>query len=237
MPELQPNFLTVGADGTIGASFPGGAVIPALNDTQYFNNPAVDPDVSIQWQRTTDGARVAMIIAGNEPVPGPATDATLSLFAFDPDDPPDNPTNGDFANLQLGALNSFPAANEPPLIAALTRRAGALQDRLILDGIGRSSYAQIGQVFPPIRLELWCFSSTLTWGVAGTYSNVQVYGGLPFTPTGCAITMEGAGDVIAVGTWPPAFPAGQIRVLAKTVSGAAIGPGNALIHVAAWRIV
>lgn len=234
MPDLQPNFLTVNSDGSIGASFPGGAVIPALADTQYFNNPAVNPDVSIQWERTTDGARVAMIIAGNEPVPGPATDATLSLFAFDPDDPPDNPTNGDFANLQLAALNSFPVANEPPLIAALTRRSGALQDRLILDGIGRSSFIQNRPIFPPEKLETYFLATTLTWGVASTHSNVQGYS-MPWSPTGAIIGAEVAGDIICVSAWPP-VGANPMFIRGCTVNHAVIGPGNANIFILAWRL-
>lgn len=66
--SVTPNFLTVNADGTVGATFSGiikakGVSLPPKADPAVAPGPANQ----VSWQRTSDGASVAIITAWDRP--------------------------------------------------------------------------------------------------------------------------------------------------------------------------
>jgi hypothetical protein len=75
---ISPNFLTINPDGTVGATFTGlinaqGLILPSYPETTLPAKGAYE----IQWQRSSDGAQVAHIIAGDLPA-NQTNDLTIS---------------------------------------------------------------------------------------------------------------------------------------------------------------
>lgn len=173
--NLQPNVLTVNADGTIGATLTGklnaeGIVFPA---GAGLTNRAEE----IDWTRTTDGALVARIAGAYRPG---APDGQLVLEADNPDNP--GPL---YARLLLETMQDGSASS----IAAQIDGNPA---RTLLDGSDQSDWLQLATTSAQ---KLAFIVATYAWGT-GNPQFVR----FP-NPPGLTTLQGFVGTAMALTTW------------------------------------
>lgn len=158
--SLQPNYLTVAADGSVGASFTGRVHAEGL-DLDANTDPANFPDVdSIRWIHTTDGFVVARDIGGisggaaynNKFSYGAGQDAQVNLIARSQESPTYQ------AGLFLDS-NAAAGAGSRATIRATAVATGS-PAVTVLDDQGASNFLQLAAGTKLLRLTLGSVDST-----------------------------------------------------------------------------
>lgn len=127
MPKSVPNYLSVAADGSVGAIFPGGVQMPEGGG----GVGGVPPESqSIRWVRDSTGAMVANIYAASNGGSGPSYMVVKSAVA----------------DTYSGTLQLI--AEQGALQAATVNAQAGGQIKTIIDSNGFSSFAKKGAVGP-----------------------------------------------------------------------------------------
>lgn len=203
---LSPNYLTLNADGSVGATFSGlinaaqGVTIPSSASKTSIN--------AIQWIRASDGAAVATIDGQN---PNPASGTSLELVAEGPD-------RNKVARLTLNGNN--PGAQQ----SSVSVNAGAIA-KTLLAADGTSDYVQLAGGTSKLLLQGADIGVNLTAGAVGapaaTNFTCAALGGINF-PNACLAVV---GTVRAGAAWPSYYgfqpgPGGTVNVfLSSAASG------------------
>lgn len=146
---LQPNYLTVNADGTVGADFTGkinaqGLILPTAS------SPPATAQSRVQWNRQSDNSMVAWI-------DGLSFDSDLVVEL----DLVAQPPAGAFDS-QVEMFANDAAGNEQVVLQLLQQGSGGGNSGLfaqafgqavtLIDDLGRSSFLQLGQGSATLRL-------------------------------------------------------------------------------------
>lgn len=194
--SVTPNFLTINADGTVGATFSGiikakGVSLPPKAD------PAVAPGPANQvtWQRTSDGASVAIVTAWDRPgVP----DAGIQIYGGAKSDLSAAETNTYAELIAAGqsSANLIVAGTDTSLssgasVSASAGQLGGQGNVLIISQDNRSSFIQDPSVIglPGLAVKRYLGDFALEYANASAAS----YGpgiGNPFNSTGIVVAFD-----------------------------------------------
>jgi hypothetical protein len=197
--SIQPSYLTISPDGTVGANFTGLVHAQGLNlDAGTSSTPPAQD--KIRWLRVTDGAVIAEIAAYDlsdiQPDP-PHADASIILRAqaLDPQSKVSsnveviNSTGGLIA--ALGVTDQTASGQTRAAQAIVYTNAGTRQVATILDNNGDSSFINVAG---PIAKTAIDFGSTpFTWPGGTNPYIFTIDHQLGRAPTAVLVSGESAG--------------------------------------------
>lgn len=196
-----PNYLTVGADGTVGAVFPGGVTIPA------GTNLTPPDERKIRWLRDTDGALVAQIIGWTA---GTAAEQQHSAVA---------PGGVSRAQLTLDVDDSA-AVGSQAIAQAVAVGANSVAHRAtIIDDTDRSSFARLGAGVSQRLFSL----GAVTTALAAGWNTVDVPMDLLSPPAAGSFVWDGG--VLGVA------PAGANTITSHQILSFLLGPPRVRVNV------
>lgn len=125
MPKLSANYLTVNPDGTVGAQFTGGLILPVPVGAGATST------TSVTWTRSEDGGQVAQIRV-ERTLAAPARNTMYQRIV--------SPNGAESAEIDLLAMDApFAPGGEKSSVQAFASAAVAT----ILDSKGQSSFLQL----------------------------------------------------------------------------------------------
>lgn len=205
MPRGAPTYLTIGADGSIGADFTGHISAQGV-DLTASNTASIPNDNKITWRRSSNGAYVASIAASRD-VDGSGLLSGLLLNAQSESFP------NNHASLILAGINGGAGPGQVRVDAQ--NNAGPVSQRTVIDGDGKSNFLQVGGAPGLSGVGI----GTLTWTAAGVFGDFLAVGpggavtGIvataDATTTGQPVTVRSLPAFGAIeGATPVAVPAG-----------------------------
>lgn len=208
-----PNYLTIGADGSVSGTFPGGVEVP----TSTLSTPLAGR--AVRFVKPDGG------IAGFSQLYIPLTDNYLKIDqAQDPTDP---------ANRYAGITEQLlPAPTSRADVLARARYGGAAQQALILDSLGRSDFVKNGGIPGDVRIDrgVLTINPAPAWGI-GAEKDLYIPHNLGVAPVAAFAAVHEGGSLyyfLAVtGTRDYGDTIG-FNATVRNNSGAAIAAGGSI---------